>query len=140
MTVERRIWTGTPSQIVNFGQFVLWGLLFWLVFPLFIIVWKWLDTRFTTYELTTERLRTRHGILTRHTDEIELYRVRDFRLIEPLFLRMFSLGNIVLETSDRSHPEITLRAIPNGEMLRDNLRTYVERCRSSKQVREIDFE
>jgi len=46
----------------------------------------------------------------------------------------------VLETSDRSHPEITLRAIPNGEALRDNLRTYVERCRASKQVREIDFE
>lgn len=46
----------------------------------------------------------------------------------------------MLQTSDRSHPEVTLKAIPNGEELREQLRTHVEACRTKKRVREVDFE
>jgi len=140
MPEEQNVWFGTPSQVVNFGSFVLTGLFFWLVFPLFIMLWKWLTIKSVKYELTTERFRTRYGILNRKTDELELYRVRDYQLEEPFFLRIFSLGNIVLQTSDRSHPTITIRAIPDGEQLREKLRTHVEACRTAKQVREVDFE
>ena len=94
----------------------------------------------TKYELTTERIRTRHGILNKETDELELYRVRDYKLDQPFFLRMFSLGNIVLETSDRSHPTGIFAAVPNGGPLREQLRTCVEACRTKKGVREVDFE
>lgn len=137
---EKEIWFGTPSQIVNFWNFVFWGLLFWLVFPLFIMLWKWLDVKNTKYELTTQRLRTRYGILNKKTDELELYRVRDYKLEQPFFFRIFSLGNIILKTSDKSHPIIILKAIPNGEEIREKLRTYVEDCRVKKRVREVDFE
>ena len=150
MSEEKDVWFGTPSQVVNlstfifmgllFSPFIFMGLLFLLIFPLFIILWKWLEIKCTKYELTTERLRTRHGILNKKTDELELYRVRDYKLDQPLFLRLFSLGNIVLQTSDRSHPEVILRAIPNGEELREKIRTYVEACRTKKRVREVDFE
>jgi uncharacterized membrane protein YdbT with pleckstrin-like domain len=94
----------------------------------------------TKYELTTERLRMRHGVFSKHTDELELYRVRDYKLQQPFFLRIFSLGNIVLQTSDKSHPHVVLTAIPNGEDLREQLRTYVEECRTRKGVRELDVE
>ena len=137
---EKDVWSGTPSQVVNFGIFVLMGLFFWLVIPLFVILWKWLVIKNTKYELTTERLRIGHGVLNKETDELELYRVRDYRLVQPLFLRLFSLGNIVLQTSDRSHPEVTISAIPDSEDLREKLRVHVEACRTKKNVREVDFE
>lgn len=140
MSEEKAVWFGTPSQVVNLGSFLFLGVFFWLVFPLLIMLWKWLAVKNTKYELTTERIRTRHGILNKKTDELELYRVRDYKLDQPFFLRMFSLGNIVLETSDRSHPTVILTAIPNGEQLREQLRTYVEACRTKKGVREVDFE
>jgi uncharacterized membrane protein YdbT with pleckstrin-like domain len=140
MTEEKTVWFGTPSQIVNLGSFIVLGLLFWLVIPLFVILWKWLVVKNIKYELTTERLRTRHGVLNKNTDELELYRVRDYTLQQPFFLRIFSLGNIVLRTSDKSHPHVVIRAIPNGEDLRDKLRTYVEACRTRKGVREVDIE
>lgn len=140
MSAEREVWFGTPSQVVNLGTFIIMGLFFWLVFPLFIILWKWLVVKNIKYELTTERLRTRYGVLNKKTDELELYRVRDYQFEQPFFLRLFSLGNIVLQTSDRSHPEVTLRAIPDGENLRERLRTHVEACRTTKRVREVDFE
>ena len=140
MSEEKDIWSGSPSQVVNLASFIILGLFFWLVFPLLIILWKWLVTKTTKYELTTERLRTRCGVLNKKTDELELYRIRDYKLEQPFFLRLFSLGNIVLETSDRSHPQVVIKAIPNGEQLREQIRTHVEACRTSKRVREVDFQ
>jgi uncharacterized membrane protein YdbT with pleckstrin-like domain len=139
MSEEKNVWFGTPSQVVNLGTFIFMGMFFWLVFPLLIIIGKWLAIKNTKYELTTERLRTRHGILSKKTDELELYRIRDYKFDQPFFLRLFSLGNIILETSDKSHPQVILRAIPNGEELREKLRTLVEACRTKKRVREVDI-
>ena len=139
-TEERTVWLGTPSQVINLGAFLLLGLFFWLVIPLFIILWKWLVVKNMKYELTTERLRMRHGVLNKKLDELELYRVRDYKLDQPFFLRLFSLGNIILQTSDRTHPTVVIQAIPDAENLREQLRTYVEACRTRKGVRELDVE
>lgn len=140
MSEERHVWSGTPSQVLNLKTFVFMGLIFWLIFPLFVILWKWLTVKTTKYEITTERIKTRSGILNKKTDELELYRVRDYKFEQPLILRAFSLGNIILQTSDRGNPEVVIKAIPNGEELREQLRNYVEACRTSKRVREVDFE
>lgn len=140
MSEEKDVWFGTPSQVLNLGTFIFMGLFFWLVFPLFIILWKWLVLKNTKYELTTERLRTRIGVFNKRTDELELYRIRDYKLEQPFFLRMFSLGNIILETSDRSHPQVTLKAISNSEEFREKLRAHVEACRMKKGVREVEFD
>jgi uncharacterized membrane protein YdbT with pleckstrin-like domain len=137
---ERTVWLGTPSQVINLGSFILLGLFFWLVIPLFVILWKWLVVKNMKYELTTERLRLRHGVFNKKLDELELYRVRDYKLDQPFFLRIFSLGNIILQTSDRSHPTVVIQAIPEAEHLREQLRTYVEACRTRKGVRELDVE
>jgi len=139
-SIEKPIWTGTPSQVINLPTFIVLGLFFWLVIPVFMMLWKWLVVKNTKYELTTERLKTRYGVLNKQMDEIELYRVRDYRFEQPFFLRIFSLGNVVMQTSDKSHPLVTIRAIPNGEELRERIRTHVEECRARKGVREIDFE
>lgn len=140
MREEKDVWYGTPSQILNLGTFIVCGLLFFLVIPLFIILWQWLVVKNIKYELSTQRLRTRYGVLNRKTDELELYRVRDYQLEEPFFLRLFKLSNIVLRTSDKTHPVVTIKAVENGEELREKLREYVEECRMHKGVREVDFE
>ena len=140
MAEERELWRGTPSQLVNLPWYVLWLLLFWLVIPLFILLWQWLVIRTTVYELTSERLKLRRGVLNKHLDEVELYRVRDYQLEQPFLLRLFGLGNILLRTSDRSHPNVRLRAIRDGEQLYERIRSAVEQCRSRKGVRELDVE
>ncbi len=140
MDEERSVWQGTPSQVVNLGSFILLGLFFWLVIPLFVMLWRWLVVKSTKYELTTERLRLRHGVFNKVSNELELYRVRDYVLEQPFFLRVFSLSNIVLTTSDKTHPRVVIEAIRDGEELREKLRKYVELCRTRKGVREIDIE
>lgn len=140
MPEEQDVWFGTPSQVINLGSYIVLGLFFWLVIPLFVILWKWLVVKNTKYELTTERFRTRYGVINKKMDELELYRVRDYKLDQPFFLRIFSLGNIVLQTSDRSHPQMLVQAIPDAENLREKFRKHVEECRTRKGVRELDVE
>jgi uncharacterized membrane protein YdbT with pleckstrin-like domain len=140
MPEEKQLWRGTPSQLVNLPWYVLWLLLFWLLIPLLILLWQWLVIRNTVYELTSERLKLRRGVLNKHLDEVELYRVRDYQLEQPFFLRLFGLGHIVLQTSDRSHPSLRLRAIREGEQLYEQIRAAVEQARARKGVRELDVE
>ncbi|EDY85598.1 conserved hypothetical protein [gamma proteobacterium HTCC5015] len=137
---EETVWVGSPSQVINIPSFVIYGLFFWLILPLFLILWKWLVVKNTGYEITTQRLKTSYGVLNKKVDELELYRVKDSQLEQPFVLRLFSLSNIVLMTSDRSHPTVVIKAVPNGQDLREKIREYVEERRDSKRVREVDFE
>ncbi len=137
---EASIWTRSPSQVVNLPIFSVLTLLIWTVLPIFVMIWKWLVVKNTSYELTTERLKTKSGVLNKDTDELELYRVRDYHLSEPLLYRLFGLGNIVLESSDRSHPTFTIEGIPDAESFMTSLRERVEACRKAKGVREVDID
>jgi uncharacterized membrane protein YdbT with pleckstrin-like domain len=164
MDEETTIWEGNPSQLLNFGIFLLCGLIAGALLGVALVFWnkltppfplvlagialvpvvyalaQWLKTKCTRYQLTSERLRLRTGVLSRKTDEIELYRVKDYVLIEPFWLRLFGLGNIALTTNDDANPQVTLRAVPEGDNLRDQLRKHVELCRQNKGVRIREFE
>jgi uncharacterized membrane protein YdbT with pleckstrin-like domain len=164
---EQTVWEGSPSQVINFTQYLLWGAVFVVLavagtfivnsmataspvvivmvcvialVPVAVAIWKWLVVANTRYELTTQRLRTRRGVLNKHMDELELYRVRDYKLEQPFFLRLFSLSSVILQTSDRSTPELLLRAIPRGDSLREQMRTHVEAARMRRGVREVDLD
>lgn len=140
MTNEEVVWSGSPSQVLNLPAFVVCGLTFWLVVPIFIAIWKWLVLRNTRYELTTQRLRVRRGVLNKELEELELYRVRDYRLEQPLILRIFALGNISITTTDVSQPVVILRAVRESEQVREMIRNHVEQCRAAKGVRTLDME
>ena len=105
-----------------------------------LAVWKCLVVRCQRFEITTERLRLIQGVLNQDIDEIELYRVKDTRILRPLLLRLFGLGNVVLETSDRTHPNPVLPAIRDAIEVREELRKHVENLREQKRVREVDFD
>jgi hypothetical protein len=55
-------------------------------------------------------------------------------------MRIFGLGSLHLETSDRSLPQVTIPAISDAIGLREILRKEVEAVRDKKRVRELDFE
>ncbi len=137
---EETIWEGSPSQLKNFGVYVLCVLLCVLIVPIFIAIWKWLEVKCFKYRLTTQRLSVTRGIFNKRTDELELYRIKDITLAEPFFLRLFGLGNIKLDTSDKSSPEVNMEYIAKAPNVRDLIRRHVEAMRDKKRVREIDLE
>jgi uncharacterized membrane protein YdbT with pleckstrin-like domain len=156
MSEERILYKGSPSQVLNAGVYVVCGVLAaadiagafygpaWLlgllVLPAAWAGWCWLQLRSRVYEITSERVRVSTGILTRRTDDLELYRVEDLTLVEPLGLRLFGLGNIELITNDTSSPKLVLPALRGVQPLREELRQAVEERREKKRVRVTEME
>jgi hypothetical protein len=58
----------------------------------------------------------------------------------PFHFRIFGLGRILLETSDRSTPAVVLNAIHQSTEVADLIRRNVEAQRDKKRVREVDLE
>ena len=111
-----------------------------LVVPFVMWLVRWWITKCTSYELTSQRLKISSGILNRKLDELELFRVKDYAMDQPLFLRMVGLGNLTLVTSDASSPTVTISAIANVEDVREKLRNAVQAERDRKRVREMDVD
>lgn len=139
MDEEKVIWSGGPSQVLNLGIFLICALTCFLIIPIFIAIWKWLTIKCTKYVITTERIKITTGVFSTKTDNLELYRINDMTFEQPFFLRLFSLGNLVLTTSDVSTPNLVLRAIPGSEELHNEIRKYIEIQRDKKRARVVDF-
>lgn len=99
-----------------------------------------MKTKATQYELTSERILLTTGVFSKQRDELELYRVRDIRIVQSFWLRLVGAGDVVLQTSDRTTPSFTFRAVKLPRDLADSVRMCVEACRQAKGVREIDVE
>ncbi|HWA86610.1 MAG TPA: PH domain-containing protein [Opitutus sp.] len=154
---ESLVWRGSPSQWTNFGAFffalVVAGfivaasvltaagplILIALVLPVGYLFARWLETRSEVYEVTTERIRCSTGIFSRRRSELELYRVRDYTVVEPFLLRLIGRGNIVIESADRSTPVFVMHAVPDVNTLKDRIRTHTELMRQRRGVRDLEI-
>ena len=154
---EEVLWKGSPSQVLNLGKYlvalavaigigvagifpglqIVWAA---LILPLGWALWTFIETRSIQHELTSERIRLRSGIFNQKMDDVELYRVKDTSMERPFWYRMFGLSTLIIETSDRSQPRIEIKAVHNGDDLRETLRKQVEYWRDRKRVREVDFD
>ena len=143
MAEETTLWKGRTSQLVYFWTYLLWllvagGIAVGATLALNPLA-RWLVTRSTAYELTTQRLRKTSGILSKKLDELELYRVKDSTLEQPVLLRMFGLGNITVISSDATLPMLIMSAVPTAYEAREKLRAAVEAERDRKRVRDVNF-
>ena len=136
MSDEQVVWQGNPSQWQNFG----WFLLCLLLIPIPWALWKWLETRNTVYTLTDQRLKFTRGVLTKTTEDLELYRVRDTKFQQSFWERMVGLGEIELYTTDETTTTIRLPYIRDAEAVREKMRGLVEARRDAKRVRYLDAE
>jgi uncharacterized membrane protein YdbT with pleckstrin-like domain len=100
------------------GVVAVLGLMVWLIAP----VLRW---RTTTYELTTKRLRTRYGIVTRRGRDIPLTRINDVSFQKGVLDRLLGSGRLVVESAGE-HGQIVLRDIPHVEYGQATLYQLVE--------------
>ena len=153
------VWRGTPSQWTNFGAYFFCVLLaagvtagylllsprqplilVGLIVPLLWAMSRWIATKCRRYEITSERIKVTTGLFSRQTSELELYRVRDYTLVEPMWLRLVGRGNVILTTADRTTPQLVLHAVPSAAALKDQIRTHTERMRQRRGVRDLEID
>ena len=164
-TTEQELWEGHPSQWMAFkfyfGAVLIIALLavasgymkvemqaedIWyypalgIPIVLFIVLIKYFIVRTTHYRLTDERLLVESGIFSRDTEEIELYRVRDWSVLKPFWLRLTGRGHVRVVSTDATAPDLLLRGITKPESVRELLRKNVENARDKKRVRHVDID
>ncbi len=137
---KETIWQGSPSQWNNLYFYII-CIPLTLAFGLGILlaVWRYLATQTHIYKIDNQRITEKKGVFSVVTHETELFRIRDLRVEEPFSIRIFGLANIILDTTDKSHPILTIKGIKNANDIKESLRNSIEKQRYIKGVREVDY-
>ncbi len=86
-----------------------------------------LPLSFTKYALSEDRLFVETGVLTIRCEEILLYRVRDISMRITLGQRIFGVGSIVIQSSDRSCPALELKNVKNPRETKEIIHQAVDK-------------
>ncbi|XHR97332.1 PH domain-containing protein [Mucilaginibacter sp. UC70_90] len=120
-------------------------LMAWWFSPLFILcsllacataMYKMFLVRSYSYWVSADFIRVSKGILFKRTDQLDMYRVRDFVITRPLVYQIFGLMDLTLITTDVTNKICRLTGIPASDLL-DTIRERVQEARRKNQVYEI---
>ena len=89
---------------------------------------------FTRYRLTEKKILIETGFLSRHEEEIRLYRVLDLTLKRSLWQRIFGVGTIHCCSGDKSTPEFDLKWIKNPREVKEMLSDMIDEERMKRKV------
>ncbi len=94
-------------------------------FGIILLIWVWLIGVMLFrkwgmhYELTTQQLKHRQGILFRKMDRIELIDIDDVNYSQGPIQTLLGVGNINIKSTDTSHPELVMYGIANIKEITD---------------------
>ena len=122
------------QRIDALSQFPLW-LLGLIALPgLLVVFLRHITTR---YKITLRRVEYEKGVISKHVDSLELWRVLDVRYSQTLMDRLTGNGRIVLVSTDQTDPELLLFGLPNHRQLFEQLRDAVQAARQSNRPMEL---
>ena len=90
---------------------------------------------FTTYSLSDDRLFVDKGLVRLQSDEILLYRVRDLSVSQTLGQRIFGVGSIIVQSSDKTSPVLEIRNIKTPFDVKELLHQHVEKMKLERKMR-----
>jgi len=143
---ERILWQGRPSWRAQISYFIVWiplallpviiagilaandqdtGLPYWqwllisLLLVVGVVVYDALRRYSTFYVVTDQRLRVRHGILSRHEQSARFERVQNVEVSQSLMDRLLKVGAVEFDTagSDQSDAGFRYAGIADPQRL-----------------------
>lgn len=90
---------------------------------------------FTRYALSRDRLFLETGLLNTKCEEILLYRVRDISLSISLGQRIFGVGTVTIQSSDKTMPLLELKNIKAPRDTKELIHEAVEEMKLSRRMR-----
>ena len=101
--------------------------------------WCGLPWSFTVYSFDEERLFIEKGILSKQEDEVRLYRILDISLTRSFGQRIFKMGTIKVDSSDKTMKCFELKNIKNAKEVKEQLSQLVEEERQRKRISGREF-
>lgn len=115
MEKEEILWNGKPSHHANYGTYAFCLLASPLVFPALWGLRKFVDRDCLRYQITSRRVRIKHGGRMCWHKDIPLKDIRDAAMVSPACLQPTNLCNIQLFGENEKKPLGVLEGIPLAE-------------------------
>lgn len=114
------------------------GLLLWLsVAVSLVLAYRFVYLKRMVYRITGEQLIYEHGVITRSSDYVELYRVVDFAERSSLLQQLCGLKTVSVYSGDRTTPRLDIIGVGINDNLVPAIRGRVELNKRRKGIYEI---
>ncbi len=97
-------------------------------------VWCGLPWTFTVYSYSKDRLFIKRGMLNIQEDEVRLYRILDLSVKRSFGQRIFGMGTIEIDSSDKTLGKFELKNIKNVREVKEELSNLIEEERERKRI------
>lgn len=94
-----------------------------------------LPITFTKYSMSDDRIFCEKGLLNMKFEEILLYRVRDISMKITLGQRIFGVGSILLQSSDKTAPVLEIKNVKNPRLVKEMIHQQVEQVKEQRRMR-----
>jgi uncharacterized membrane protein YdbT with pleckstrin-like domain len=135
---EDVIWEGHPT----WKAWPLRWVLGWVLLPVLVggilLLSVWMRTRSTRWKLTSRRIETERGLLSKRVDTLELWRVRDVEFRQSFMDRIAGVSSLVVTAHDGSLPVLEVRGAPGDRSIYDRLMSSVMQARQQRGVMNIN--
>ena len=119
---------------------MIWGVLLLAVgIGLILLLRAWYLVASTRYRLTTQRLFVQTGLVAKHLEEVELFRVKDVTLRQGFFQRLLGVGSVVVLSTDDTSPRLELAGILHPAEVKETLRNAFRAARQREGMRMAEF-
>jgi uncharacterized membrane protein YdbT with pleckstrin-like domain len=93
--------------------------------PAVVLIWVGIQAivlKCISYRISPDRIEYERGVLSRSTDNLDMFRVTDVRLQCTLLDRLWGIGTVEVMSSDETHPILYLAKIRNPRNAYDVLK------------------
>lgn len=94
-----------------------------------------LPITFTKYSMSDDRIFCEKGLLNMKFEEILLYRVRDISMKITLGQRIFGVGSILLQSSDKTAPVLEIKNVKHPRQVKEMIHQQVEQVKEQRRMR-----
>lgn len=98
-----------------------------------------LPCSFNRYSFSDDRIFVSRGLFNTKEDELRLYRVLDLSVERTFIQKMFQIGDVVINSSDKTLGNFVFKSIKNPKEVKEQLSSLVERNRDSKRVSSREY-
>lgn len=113
------------------------GLIWLSLATISVACYHFMYIRNTRYFITPQVIRIRTGLFSKRLDNLEMYRIKDYVITQPLILQLFRLMNLTLKTTDPENKTIRLTGIPVSDIV-DTIRGHVQEARQHNRIFEVN--
>ena len=89
------------------------------------------------WEITPTQIKSIHGLLSRKTNYIELYRVIDYAESQSFVQQIVGLMDVYISSGDHTDPYLRIFGIPNSMDIINEIKPLVKQTRKENHIYEI---